>query len=223
MKKSMDLFGKALLGYLHGDKSPFFLVDSKKIKYKINLQKYFRDYSQLKSLERKAIYLAKGNILDVGCGAGNYIPYLTKKGKVLGIDISPNVIKAAKERGVKNVKVANIFSFKPKNKFDTILLMENSIGMAETVKKTKKLLRILKSLLSKNGQILSDIRNVPRGQQQSIFEGENFPIWKNEKGDKFKWLSFNSKYLTTLCEEEGLKLRIIARNKTQYLAKITKQ
>jgi 2-polyprenyl-3-methyl-5-hydroxy-6-metoxy-1,4-benzoquinol methylase len=55
-------------------------------------------------------------ILDVGCGPGNYTPYLNKKGKVLGIDISPKVIEVCKERGFKNVKVADIFKLKIREK-----------------------------------------------------------------------------------------------------------
>ena len=61
-----------------------------------------------------------------------------KRGKVIGIDISPTVIRVAKARGLKNCKVANIFTWKPRQKFDTIALIENNLGIAETPEKTKE-------------------------------------------------------------------------------------
>jgi len=69
-----------------------------------------------------------------------------KRGKVIGIDISPTVIRVAKARGLKNCKVANIFTWKPRQKFDTIALIENNLGIAETPEKTKKLLKKLDAL-----------------------------------------------------------------------------
>ena len=219
MKKSMDLFGKALLSYLHGDRDKFFFGNSSGDKYAHPLKKYFRSYDKLTRLERKIISLANGEILDVGCGTGMYVPYLAKKGKVTGIDISTNIIRVAKEMKIKNVFVADIFKFKPKKKYDTIVLLENNLGMAETLKRTKQLLKILGSLLKENGKILTNIRNVPRG---TYFVGELYPIWKGQKGQKFKWISFNAKFLRKLCDEEGLKLKIVDRDKWNYLAILSK-
>lgn len=221
MKKSMDVFGQALLDYSNGDKDKFFFEDSKGNRYQHPLRKYFRDFKKFTKLEKKIISKAKGNILDLGCGTGNYIPYLKKKGKVLGIDISPNVIKVAKKRyRLKNVKVADIFKFITNQKFDTIVLLENNLGMAGTLRKTKQLLHVLRNLLKKNGQILTNVRNVPKG---TYFVGELKPVWKERKGQKFKWISFNAKFLKELCEDAGFNLEILERDRYNYLAKITKK
>tara|TARA_Y100000310_G_scaffold14886_1_gene14949 strand:+ start:140 stop:805 length:666 start_codon:yes stop_codon:yes gene_type:complete len=221
MKKSMDVFGQALLDYSKRDKDKFFFEDSKGNRYQHPLRKYFRDFKTFTKLEKKIISKVKGEVLDLGCGTGNYIPYLMKKGKVLGIDISPNVISVAKERyKLRNVKVADIFKFKTNKKFDSIVLLENNLGMAGTLKKTKQLLKILKSLLKKDGQILTNARNVPKG---TYYEGELSPVWKERKGQKFKWISFNAKFLKELCEEVGLNFEILERDRYHYLAKITKK
>lgn len=221
MKKSMDLFGKALLAYANGDKSKFFFADSSGNKYEHPLSKYFRDYKQFTKLERKIISLSRGNILDLGCGTGNYIPYLMKRGKVLGIDISPRIIQVAKKRyKLKNVLVANIFNFKTAKKFDTIVLLENNLGLGQTISKTKKLLKLLTNLLNKNGQILTNGKNIP---DRDYFVGELIPIYRGLKGPGFGWISFNTKYLKKLCNELGLKLEIINRDKGHYLAKITRK
>lgn len=152
MKKSADLFGRALLEYSKGYKDKFFFEDSKGNKYKHPLRKYFRDFKKFTKLEKKIISKSKGDILDLGCGTGNYIPYLNKKGNVLGIDISRSAVEVAKKKyGLNNVKVADIFKFKTQKKFDTIVLLENNLGMSGTLIKTKKLLKILSSLLKKDG------------------------------------------------------------------------
>ena len=221
MKKSMDVFGQALLDYSRGDKDKFFFEDSNGNRYQHPLSKYFRDFKTFTKLEKKIISKTKGEILDLGCGTGNYIPYLNKKGKVLGIDISPNVIEVAKEKyGLRNVKVADIFKFKTSKKFDTIVLLENNLGMAGTLKKTKQLLKILANLLKKDGQILTNAWNVPK---RTYYEGELSPVWKEKKGQKFKWISFNAKFLKGLCEEVGLNFEIVDRDRYHYLAKITKK
>lgn len=151
----MDIFGKALWDHYKGDKNEFYFIDLKGKKSPHDLKRYFRSYKELSRLEKKLISLSYGNIFDVGCATGYYIPSLMKRGKVIGIDISERIIRIAKESGLKNCKVANIFHFKTKNKFDTITLLENNLGMGETLAGARRLLKILSSLLKKNGQILA--------------------------------------------------------------------
>ncbi len=148
-----------------------------------------------------------------------YIPFLMRKGSVLGIDISPNVLQIAKERGLKNIKTANIFRFRSTKKFDTIVLLENNLGMAETPSKTKRLLLILAKLLNNNGQILTNAREI---KKKPYYIAEMYPYYKNEKGQKFKWISFNSKFLIKLCSKLRLNSNIVGRSKDHYLLKITK-
>ena len=215
------MFGQALLDYSRGDKDKFFFEDSNGNRHKFPLRKYFRNFKKFTKLEKKIISKARGDILDLGCGTGNYIPYLMKKGKVLGIDISPKVITVAKEKyRLRNVKVADIFKFKTSKKFDTIVLLENNLGMAGTLKKIKQLLKILSRILKKNGQILTNARNLPK---KTYCLNELSPIWKGKRGQKFKWISLNVKFLRKLCEEEGLDLEIVDRSRYHYLAKITKK
>ena len=62
---------------------------------------YFEIIKTCRNLEQKALKLAKGSILDVGCGAGSHSLYLQEKGlKVKAIDISKGAIDVAKQRGI---------------------------------------------------------------------------------------------------------------------------
>jgi len=67
MRKQMDFFGQALLAYSKGERKPFYLSDSGNT-FEQPWDKYFREYRQFDNLEKKLISLARGNILDVGCG-----------------------------------------------------------------------------------------------------------------------------------------------------------
>ncbi len=218
MKKSMDLFGKALLDYSRGSKNKFYFIEGDGEKHEHPLRQYLKSRS-LTRFEKKMVDLSYGDILDVGCGTGKYIPHLMKHGKVFGIDISSDAIRVARKNKIHNCTVADIFKFKTTKKFDTILLISNGLGMAETVPKTTKLLKILSKLLKKNGQIITTSRNVFGGKYHVA---KLYPFYKNTKGKKFMWISFNSRFLSSLCNKAGLKLEVIDRGKRYYLARIAR-
>ncbi len=217
MKNSFDLFGEALLAYSRGKKSRFFFEDEKGILYEQPISSYLASKKPFTKLERKMVSLSYGKILDIGCGAGGFIPELMKKGNVFGIDISSTMIKICRKRGINNVKVADIFKFKTKNKFDTILLLDENVGLAENVRKTKKLLKVLSNLLSENGQILANIEEV-KGKNYSIWKAR--AVWNNKKGPWFKWIKLNSKLLRKLCNKQRLKCEIVKRDGKRYIARV---
>lgn len=219
-KQAMDLFGEALKAYSKGDRSKFYFQENSGELSEHDLSRYFRKTNQLSKTEKKLISLSYGDILDVGCGTGNYVPLLDKKGKVLGIDISPNIINAAKENGCKNCKVADIFTFPSFKKYDTITFLENNLGIGGTVDMTKKLLNKLSKLLKDNGQILANSRRVPDIKYVAV---ELRPVWKNKVGPKFGWIHFNINFLSDLCGQAGLSLKVLQGNQHNYLLRITKK
>jgi 2-polyprenyl-3-methyl-5-hydroxy-6-metoxy-1,4-benzoquinol methylase len=105
-----DLFGKALLDYQNGNYTED-LITSTSISDDdvLPLPYLFRSFSEMPQLEQKALKLAKGKILDVGCGAGNHSLYLKEKGfDIKSIDISKGAIEVCKSRGLNNVHVLDI-------------------------------------------------------------------------------------------------------------------
>jgi SAM-dependent methyltransferase len=104
---------------------------------------------------------AKGRVLDIGCGAGRHSLYLQGRGfDVLGIDVSPLVLKVCRERGLKKLKLMSIESvdFKP-NSFDTILMMGNNFGLFGNLNKAKRLLKRFHRMTSKDGLIIASSRD----------------------------------------------------------------
>ena len=216
----MDVFGKALKAYYLGDKSKFYLKESSGKLIECDLKRYFRKTSRLSKLEKRLISLSYGDILDVGCGTGNYIPALTKRGKIIGIDISKNVIEVAMMNGCKNCIAADIFTFSTKKKFDTITFLENSLGIGGTIDKIKKLLKKLSIILKNGGQILAIQRNI---LNRNYFSIELNPVWQNKIGPKFGWMHFNINFLSDLCAKEGFRLKILQGNQRLCLIRIVKK
>ena len=68
-----DLFGKALLDYQNGNYTED-LITSTSIsdEDELPLSYLFRSFEEMPKLEQKALQLAKGKVLDVGCGSGSH-------------------------------------------------------------------------------------------------------------------------------------------------------
>jgi len=218
-KQAMDLFGEALKAYSLGERDKFYFKNEAGEMFEHNLKRYFRKTREMSKMEMSLINLSYGKILDVGCGTGNYIPLLNKRGKVLGIDISSKVIAVAVANGCKNCVVGDIFSISTRNKYDTITLFENNLGLGGSVRKTKELLNKLSCLLKENGQILAMTMRLP---DKDYLDVELKPVWKGKVGGKFGWIHFNINFLSGLCKEGGLNLQVLKGNRYCYLVRIKK-
>lgn len=208
MSQKMDLFGKVLYDYWEkGDKSStLYFFENKKNKSPVDISRYFRSYKELTRLEKIGISLSHGSILDVGCATGYHVPFLMRKGDVDAIDISGHAIKVAIENGLDNCTESDIFKFKPCKKYDTIILFENNIGLAGTVSKTKRLIKILSKLLKDNGQIICEI---VRTRTVDTYTVLLTPLWNGKRGKSFKWLHFSINFISRMCLKHGLEVELL--------------
>lgn len=208
MSQKMDIFGRVLYDYWKkGDKSSkLYFIENKNKQYPVQISRYFRNYEQFTSLEKKGINFSRGKILDVGCATGYHGPALMKLGEVDAIDISEYAIKVAKENGIDNCFVCDIFKYKPCKKYDTITLFENNIGLAGTVSKTKRLLKRLVKLLKEDGQIICEI---VRTRTVDTWIVLLTPQWNGKRGKSFNWLHFSINFLSRLGDKFGLDLEVL--------------
>ncbi|MDI1318110.1 class I SAM-dependent methyltransferase [Flavobacterium sp.] len=229
-----DLFGKAILDY-QTNNSPEDLVTETNISEadEMSVDYLFRSFDEMPKLEQKALQLAKGKILDVGCGAGSHGLYLQQKGlDVTAIDISPNAIEACRLRGLKDARVQNILELK-NEKFDTILLLMNGTGIFGTLAATSSYLQKLKSVLNPNGQILIDSSDIiymfDQDEEGSYlvpadgYYGElTFTVsYKNETEDTFPWLYMDYNTLQNAAHANDLQCELILEgDHFDYLARI---
>jgi 2-polyprenyl-3-methyl-5-hydroxy-6-metoxy-1,4-benzoquinol methylase len=123
---------------------------------------YFSEYEQWSPLERRAVALTKGRVLDIGCGAGRHSLYLQRQGfDVTGIDSSPGAIEVCKSRGLKNAIVrpfARVDEFEP-DSFDTVLMLGNNFGLFGDAENAKVMLEKLSRITSSDAQIIAETLN----------------------------------------------------------------
>jgi hypothetical protein len=75
-----DVFGVALLDYFNGNYTEDLVTETNiSEEDELPLPYLFRSYDEMPSIEQKALELARGKVLDVGCGAGNHTLYLQEK------------------------------------------------------------------------------------------------------------------------------------------------
>ena len=211
----------------------------------------FRSYHDMPILEKKALDLAKGKVLDVGAGAGCHSLALQKrmeqenqKGStfqnaitsIKTIDISPFSCEAMKLRGVKDVECINLFNPQLGNNagFDTILLLMNGTGIAGKIANLPALFQRLKSLLNPNGQILidsSDLKYIYENEDGSFDIDLNGPyygevdyqmVYEKTEGEPFDWLYVDFPLLKSIAESCGLEGELIAEGEHyDYLARLS--
>ncbi len=232
----LDLFGKAILDF-QTNTAPEDIITETSISEadEMNVAYLFRSYDEMPKLERHALQLAKGKILDIGCGAGSHSLCLQNENKfeVTSIDISENAIKACQLRGLKNAKVLNILDLENET-FDTILLLMNGTGIFGTLDETPKFLQKLKTLLNPNGQILIDSSDIiymfdddedgGKWIPGDAYYGElTFTIsYKNQTEDTFPWLYLDYNTLQNAAFANGLQCELVMEgDHFDYLARLT--
>jgi len=195
---------------------------------------FFRKYKHMPALEKKAMSLCFGKILDVGACAGPHSVYLQEKGyDITSLETSSLCCDVLKNRNLRNVVQQNIFKFNNQT-FDTILLLMNGTGIAGSLYGLEVLLHHLKTLLNPGGQILIDSSDLIY-----LFEQEDGSAMIEISADKyygeltfqteyktwmsqpFSWLYVDLNNLENAVEKNGLKLTKVFRGQHyDYLAQI---
>jgi len=228
-----DVFGNALIDYQNGNYIEDIITISSIAGMDImSLPYLFRSYNEMPIIEQIALDSCIDSVLDVGCGSGSHSIYLQQNNhRVKAIDISKGAIEVSILRGVKNAKVQNIYDLK-NEKFHTILLLMNGVGICGKINNLNHFLDHLKSLLTIDGQILLDSSNIIY-----MFENKEYYIAKNENYDgevtytmeykgkeskPFDWLFVDFDTLQKYALNSGLNCEMVIEGEhNDYLAKLT--
>ena len=234
-EKGCDPMGHAIYDFYHKQKVAKLRVFSSMFyEDEIPVATLFRSFDEMPVQERKAIELSRGRVLDVGAGSGCHSLVLKERGHdVVAIDISDLSVEVMKERGI-DARNVNFFDESFVEKFDTILLAMNGIGIVGKVERLELFFRSIKRLLAPGGQVLldsSDIRYVFMDEDGVMdidlaagYDGEvDFKMrYKNITGESFDWLYIDFDTLSMYAEEHGFKCEMCAEGEHyDYLACLT--
>jgi len=231
-----DVFGMALNDYQKGehteDIKTYSSLDEEDV---IPVPYLFRTFDEMPLVEQKALQRARGKILDIGAGAGSHALYLQNKGyKVTALDNSEGCIAVCKERGVESTVLSNILDYS-EERYDTLLLLMNGIGLAGKLKNLSRFLQHLASLLLPNGQVLLDSSDIVYMFEQDEDGGYWIPDdgtyygevtfemeYKGNKSKPFDWVYVDINTLQNACESNGFNCElVISGEHYDYLARLT--
>lgn len=229
-----DPFEKAFYDYLDGDGSAKVVVNINKGEADdIPVSYFFRTYDRMPELEKRALDLCSGKILDIGAGAGRHSLYLQDAGKdVTALDIKRGFVDVMQKRGLKNVVHSDIYDYRAE-KFDTLLMLMNGIGFTKNFDGLSTFLNSAKELLKPGGQIILDSSDVMYlyGEEDGSYKinlneeyyGEvEFVIeYKGVKGELFSWLYVDFDNLSFYAEQAGFTCeKVCEDNHFNYLARL---
>ncbi len=224
-----DLLGQAIYDYaLEQEKGSVFIHNTYGEPDEMPVDIFFRDKKDFFDVEQKALKLCKGKVLDIGAGAGTLTLELQKtKFEVDALEISELASKVMYLRGVKSIITGNIYDFETPQRYNTLLLTMNTIGLVGELQNLAFFFLQLKSLLMPNGQILfdsSDIGYLYNGDlPNDKYYGElDYQYeYDGKNGGWFKWLYVDFDTVKKHAFEAGLELELIFLNEEtgQYLAK----
>lgn len=194
----------------------------------------FREYEDMPYIERVALDLAAGRVLDVGAGSGCHSLALAKAGKEsVAIDISPLSVEVMRERGV-DARLVNLYDDSFAEKFDTVLMLMNGTGIIGTLENMETFFTRIRQLLNPGGCVLIDSSDL-----RYLFEEEDGSLmidladdyyglvdyqmqYKDVLGEPFDWLYVDFDTLAYYAEENGFMAEMVANGEHyDYLARLT--
>lgn len=232
----MDILGDAALDFQKGNYTEDIITfSSLGEEDTMPLPYLFRDFTSMPILEQKALKLCKGKVLDIGCGAGSHSLYLQKKRvSVVALDHSKGAIETCKLRGITNCVHSDIYDFKDQ-KFDTLLLLMNGIGIVGKLNCVDQFLKHLKKMLHPGGQILLDSSDIIYMFEEDDDGGRWLPAsqnyygevvftmsYKGRKSEPFPWLYLDPNTLKNAANANHLNCEIVSVGEHfDYLARLT--
>jgi len=160
LKPSEDAYGRLIAGYLETGEG-IEIVERHDGFINANPHgpaAYFFPFRKWPKAERTAMRLARGRVLDVGCGAGRVSLYLQERGhEVVGIDLSPLAAEVSRRRGVKDVRELPVTRVSRRlGLFDTIVMFGNNFGLVGGKPRAPWLLRRFRSITNEGARILAE-------------------------------------------------------------------
>lgn len=203
----------------------------------ISVDYLFRTYEEMPLLEKQALSLCRGRVLDAGAGSGTHTLWLQQHTdtKPWATDLSGMAVETMKARGVQRASTVDLLKDSFPIRFDTILMMMNNIGICGTIAGYEAFLaHAANKLLASGGQILFTSTDI------SYMYDTDTPDWLlsfnkyyfgeivyrmsygKSRSKKFKWLYIDERLACQLAEKHGYTPEIVSiDSKQHYLVRLT--
>jgi len=225
-----DVMGSAMENYFKkNDNTPIRVFINKSEEPEMHPSVFFRTYRSMLKYEKIALKVASGKILDLGCGAGCHALYLQNKGRdVTAVELSKKSASVAMSQGVTKLLIEDWRNLNLKN-FDTILVLMNGMGLAESPTDLKVMFRKLKSFLSKTGSILIDSTDVTYAKadwpmlDSEYFGKVQFELKYKGKTQCFPWLFVDFETAVKTAKSVKLNVEVLERARNgHFLLRLSK-
>lgn len=195
VNREQDSFGQALWAAFKGEATTVVIErDDRFVDPFENVGQYLKDEMDWPAGEKQAIKLARGRVLDIGCGAGRHALHLQKLGHaVTGIDNSPLAIRVCRARGLTGARVMPIRSIGrfPAGTFDTVIMFGNNFGLFGSFQGARRLLRILHRITRPGAVLLAASNDIYRTKDPLHLK---YHAWNRRRGRMSGQIRFRVRY-----------------------------
>ncbi|SIT76335.1 methyltransferase domain-containing protein [Pontibacter indicus] len=234
MEMTNDPVGAAIQDFMAGNRKARIVVESNLTEDdEIEVAYLFRTPEEMPELELLALDECRGRVLDVGAGAGCHSLALQYLGvDVTALDVSAGAVQAMRQQGIRQVLEQDIFKLSGQ-RYDTLLLLMNGIGIAGDLEGLERFLEHTKTLLNLGGQILlesSDILYMFEEEDGSVLLDLNAGYYgevvynmryKEHQTGKFKWLFIDPAILEDYATSHGYTFELLYEGEAgNYLARL---
>jgi SAM-dependent methyltransferase len=194
---------------------------------------YRPDDQPLPAIERDAVGLCRGRVLDLGAGAGRHSLALQQRGhQVVAVDPLPEAVSIMRDRGVDDPRLGDLGSVTGE-RFDTIVMLMHGVGIAGDIHGLGVLFETAHQLLEPGGRLVfdsADLLAVLENEAPELLDERNrsgryvgeveFQLsYRDMVGPAYPWLFVDPTTLACLGGAAGFRIEIVRRGERgSYLA-----
>ncbi len=190
---------------------------------------FFRPVGDMGPVERRALAEAAGRVLDLGAGPGAHaVPLIRSGHEVTALEILPQALEALREAGVEDVRAGGLEVLEPGERYDTVLVLMNGLGLPGTLVALDDFLAGLTARLRPDGCILADSTDPSTWGEpgDGRYPGEvHMQLeYAGRAGPPFPFLFVDPDALTASAERVGLACDVLEREDDgRYLVRMVRR
>lgn len=133
---------------------------------------YFTSPDEWSADWKQQLEALDGPVLDVGCGPGKHASWLQERGcDVVAIDVSPNAVRAARDRGLDRACLMDMFNLAlQRDRFCSVIAIGTQLGLAGSIPGVRAFLSDLALVTDEGAVALVDSYD-PAGLDPETFIG----------------------------------------------------